>query len=388
MPEFPVQEFQALQLQRLAEGCQAYPAMSNNASALGHACERYLVYKRTRGEEEEPISPRVKAIFQEGIVQEDQAIQIIKEMGYHYERSQESFGIKDLQIRGKMDGVTIARSNGRASAKWASEIKSVNEHTFERLNRAEDFLGSVWYEKWYVQLQLAIYHVATKQGFDDAGVMWLKNKCARVVKPISMPYDEKVLDIAFKKAASINQHMSAGTLPKRLPWTQGMCADCGFRAICLPEEEFKAQPVIEDPKFIGDLKRWEMLKDSKSEYDKLDKHIKAVLRGKEAVIAGPFSITGKKYGADGWKVDIARTMSDQDVQTVQEATKDQSSAVSEAAVKLVEAMQGSKTMDELNKLKATIKAQAKDFTEVEKDYLQSFFKVHVKRLRVKGGEPA
>ena len=226
MPEFPVANFKARQIQKLAERSFSRNAMSNNASLIGHPCARYLVYKRTRGAEGTPPSPELIALFEEGNVQEGEAMQIIRSLGYAYERSQEAYSIRDCQINGKMDGVTLLRQGGKIVGRWASEIKSVNDFTFNFLDNVSQLRnGKHWHFRWLVQLQLAIFHVSEREGFDDTGVLWLKDKTRRLMKPISVPLDTDVLDETFKKCFLVNSHLKAGTVPNRLPFTDGLCLD-------------------------------------------------------------------------------------------------------------------------------------------------------------------
>jgi hypothetical protein len=316
--EFPVDEFLSQQEHELAGRIKTYQAMSNNVSAIGHDCVRYLVYKRTRGDEASPISTELQALFDEGNAQEVSTASRIAELGYKYERGQESFGFKDLEIRGKLDGVVMKVSGGKIVGKWACEIKKVNGYMWEKINIWEDLLENWWQRKWVTQLQLAIFHVASKEGFDDTGVFFLKNTEKNLIKPLAMPMDEKIIDAAFEKARQVNLHMKAGTVPDRCDYTLGICKTCEFNAICCPDENFLAGENITDPEFIESLKRHEMLAQSSKEYARLHDFIKEVLRGKVYAVAGPFRISGKESGR-GWKMEIERVFSDNDVEKINAA---------------------------------------------------------------------
>lgn len=316
--DFPVNEFLAQQEQELAGRIKTYQAMSNNVSAIGHPCLRYLVYKRTRGDEATPISPETQALFDEGISQEAVTIRKIIDLGYRYERGQESFGFKDLEIRGKMEGVAIKVSGGKVVGKWAAEIKKVNAYAWDKINVWEDLYDSMWHYRWLVQLQLAIYHVASKEGFDDTGVLFLKNTEKNLVKPIAVPMQAKIIDETFAKAKAVNQHIKDGTEPDRCDYTIGACKFCEFAAMCCPDEQFLAGENITDQEFIAKLRRREQLYEGSKEYDRIDKDVKEVLRGKVFAVAGPFRISGKKSG-NGWKVEIERVLEDGAAEAIESA---------------------------------------------------------------------
>jgi len=386
--EFPVYEFLTQQEHELAARCRTYQAMSNNVSAIGHPCVRYLVYKRTRGEEAVPVSTDLQSLFDEGNAQEESTISKIKTLGYKYERSQESFGFKDLEIRGKIDGVAIKVVGGKIVGKWASEIKKVSAYAWDSINVWEDLLKNWWQAKYVTQLQLAILHVSTKEGFDDSGVFFLKHTEKNLVKPISMPMRQDIIDAAFDKARSVNAHMKSGTDPERCDYTLGICEKCEFNAICGPESQFLAGENITSQEFIGKLRRRETLHEESKEFDRLDKDIKETLRGKTYALAGPFRITGKEYGK-GWKVDIERVMSDDDMEKMSPAIQipvQNPVSVRQEHPDLAsfrDRIAMARTTDQLNVIREDFKAvhSKTPFSEPEMGILQSEFKPAYVRLK-------
>lgn len=319
MPSFPVAEFMETQIQKLADRARSHLAMSNNASALGHGCLRYLVYRRTIGDQAVPPTPEKQALFDEGKLQEDVAIDLIRRTGYRYERGQEMFGVADLEIRGQMEGIVIKLDDtGRQVGKWAAEIKKVEDWTFDSLNTWEQLLQSPWHFRWLVQLQLAIYHVMSKEGWDDCGVLFLKHTSRAIVKPISVPFNLEVLNTAFERAKQINANIKAGTVPDRCEYTKGLCTFCEYAHICQPDEAFikEAGENITDQEFIAKLERRAELEASGAEYRSLDKEVKTVLKGKPYAIAGPFRIQGKANKAGAWLCTIDRVMDAADAEAV------------------------------------------------------------------------
>lgn len=320
MPTFPVEQFMDNQYQFFAGKDKPHNAASNNVSAIGHGCTRYLVFKRTIGDQADPLSPEKKALFEEGKLQEDVAMTIIKRSGFRYERGQEPFGIPDLQIRGQMEGVVmrIDEATGKIVGKWAAEIKKVEEFTFEKINQWEQLLDSPWHYKWLVQLQMAIYHVASKEGWDDSGVLFLKHTSKALVKPIAVPYQIEIVDKAMAKAKIVNEHIAAKTVPERCEYTLGLCQFCEFKTVCQPEEAFltTAGEVITDETFIAKLERRETLHAESKEFDQVDKFIKGIIKGKPYILAGPFRITGKPNKAGSWMTTIERVMDNESAKEI------------------------------------------------------------------------
>lgn len=374
MADFPVGQFLDEQEKELAEGGGTWKAMSNNVSALGHPCERYLVYKRLCGDEAIPFPPKVVALMREGTEQEPFAIRLIQKRGYVYARSQEAIEIPDLQIRGKMDGVTYPKDT-RNGIKWASEIKTVESMTYEKLNSVADLFESIWHKRWYVQLQLAIYHVSSKESFDDKGLLWIKSRSHQMIKPIQVPLDMKTIDETFEKCKRINQHLTAGTLPDYLPITEGMCTGCDMRLVCSPTEKYTAGANIEDANFEKKLRRREELQAAKSEYDKLDRTVKGVLKeaATEYAICGPFQITVKQNKTSK-TINIDRVVQDEDAPPTPKAPEPKEDApLSGKVAPWATLIQGSKTEDDLLNIKERLKAEVDQFTKDEMSFLSRLF---------------
>jgi len=380
MAEFPVQQFMQEQEQQLAKDCGSWLAQSNNVSAIGHPCERMLVYKRTIGDQATPFTPTKKAALDEGTEQEKFAARLIEDRGYRFERSQEVIHIPDLQIRGKIDGVTYPVGD-RSGVKWASEIKTLEQFfSYEKMNTVADLFDSIWHRNWYVQLQLAIYHVSSRPDHDDTGLLWLKPRSHKLFKPIQVPLDMRIIDETFKKCEQVNNHLAAGTLPDRLPMTKGACEYCGFKDFCRPEEAYAAGSNIDDPEFETLLKRREELHDAQKEFNRLDKKAKDVLKGLPYAICGPFAITGKET-KKGMSVEIKRVMED-------DAVPPQPPVVEEEPVKeedeftqqWAKAIQKCKTEAELMQVKEDLQQYRKSLNKEQADYLANLFGIVYDRM--------
>lgn len=389
MPEFPVKDFMAIQASSIERRCRSRRAMSNQASAIGHLCLRYVVYRRTVGEQSIPPSIELQAIFDEGNHQEDQAIAIIKEMGFGYEREQELIDFPEYQIKGRIDGVTVLRERGKVIGEWASEIKSTASYYYPKLNTVADLRDSNdnMFNKWYTQIQLAILSISGNDP-DAHGILWLKNKDFRMVKPITIPIDFDRLNKAFTNAKLVNLHMKNNTLPGRIDYYRGICQRCDCRLICNPEEALKGIDTTNDPEFISKLMRWETLEQNGREFKVLDKEIKDAVRGKDRLLAPPFEIKGKTHGEKGWRSTITRIMDDESVEALKTfeviTQPTEVKSVDEIPEKLkliVESILKCKTMESVQEVKDRIKSMSKKFDADDKQILAGHFRVQVLKIR-------
>jgi hypothetical protein len=394
MPSFPVEDFMAVQLRQLESQQESRRSMSNNASAIGHLCARYIVYKRTVGDQALPPSPELQAIFNEGNDQEPRAVSLIRSMGFDFERQQQAIAFPEYEIRGFIDGVTVLKERNRNVAEWASEIKSVAAYYYPNLNNYRDLKNSEdnLFSKWYTQTQLAIYSISGDDP-NACGVLWLKNKECSMVKPINIPIDFECIDRTFKRAKLINLHIKNNTLPERIDWYKGICRRCECRMICQPEEAFMAIEKTEDPAFIDKLKRREQLQQAGKEFKEIDKEVKDSLRYKSELLAPPFKITGKPHGSNGWRVFIDRFMDDESAEAVRVFTsiEDEPDTIKEVEMDeptrlLTIAIKACKNMNDILKVKDRIKSTYDNPGNEMKKILQDCFKEQVRKIRKGQGE--
>ena len=201
----------------------------------------------------------------------------------------------------------IVKKDGVEIGKYPAEIKSVQTDAFERINTMDDIRLSdnIWQRKWYAQLQLAINHTKDTRGFGPFGVLLLKDKTKKRVKPISFYFDQAEIDRCIANGIEVNRHVAAKTLPDRVSYASGACKWCDYRHICNPEEIFKAGKNIQDEDFISKLREWHELEESSSRCKKLWEYIKETLRGVEFATAGEFQVEGNATKT-GWKVNVTK----------------------------------------------------------------------------------
>jgi len=263
---------------------QQWPVRSNRASTLGHPCERYLVYERTRWAEKKLHDVITQFIFDEGAIHESAVIKELEEAGLKIIEQQRPFEWKKYQITGHIDGKIID-----GSTVIPFEVKSMSDWTWKSISSIEDMKNSKfhWIRQYLAQINLYLI-------MDDKeeGMFILKNKQNGLLKQIEVKLDYEYTESLIKKAERINLHIENQTLPDRISSEFGICEDCGYMHICLPSIEHKGT-IIDDPEIEIKLERRAKLKEFVDEYNELDKEIKEKFKEVPELIIGNWKIIGK-----------------------------------------------------------------------------------------------
>ena len=261
-----------------------WPVNSNRASELGHPCDRYLVYLRTRGMERPLHDIGLQFIFDEGNLHEDAVLRDLREAGIRIIEQQRSFEWKKYQITGSIDGKI--QDDGNIIP---IEIKSFSQWNWNAINSAEDMFKSkaVYMKKYPAQLTLYLI-----MGEKETGLFILKNKTNGLLKQIPLKLDFAYAETLIQKAERINAHIKAGTLPDRIPYEDNISGDCPFAHICLPDHKHEAT-LLDDPELESKLDRRGELKSLKDEFEEIDKEIKNSLKEKSEAIIGKWMVKGK-----------------------------------------------------------------------------------------------
>ena len=266
------------------------PAM-NYAYNCGFPCARNLVYCRTHWQEKSLPEIGKLLIFREGNLHEDSVIRLLMDAGVPIVETQRPFEIKQIQLRGKIDG-QIKGDDGKLTP---CEIKSMNPFDFEKINTLEDMKNStkVWI-RGYVS-QMMVYLMGMEK---DAGIFIIKNKVNGELKFIPCALDYEFAEKDWKKLELVNSHVAAGTLPERID-DRSVCRWCEFKHICLPDEVSEGINITDDPELLELLEKREAMSDKASEYEKLDKQIKEkYFKGKDVgdyLVGGKFQVKISTY---------------------------------------------------------------------------------------------
>lgn len=274
-----------------------WPVRSNRASELGHECLRYLVLNRTRWEEKTLHGARLQAIFDEGNLHEKAVLRLLEDSGFNITEQQRGFEWKEYQITGHIDAKLITNGNV-----IPLEIKSSSSFVWESLSDIKDLYNGKYHYLRKYPAQMTSYLLMDEK---SEGLFIFKNKQTGELKEISMPIDYVLGAELLRKAEAINKHVAEDTLPDCIPWDEQICGDCGYVHICLPEVDRDALQIQTDPELEAKIERWFELKPSKSEYDGLDKEIKAQLKNQDKIVIGDYMITGKMVQKKGFSVNAS-----------------------------------------------------------------------------------
>ena len=270
------------------------PCHINRASELGHPCDRYLVFLRTRWKEASLHSPELQLIFDEGRTHEQAAVRQLEAMGYRIQEQQRDYEWKEYQITGHIDGKIQV-----SDALLPFEFKSMSPWIWDKTTTIDDLHAAKqpWLRKYPAQVMLY-----TLLANASEALLILKNKLTGRLKDLLVPLDFTYAESLLKKAERVNAHVAAGTTPPPIPWEEAICGSCKFGHICLPEAKREALQFVAFPELEEKLKRRAALETAKQEFDALDKEVKETVKGQAKVVVGDFLITGKEQTRKAYPV--------------------------------------------------------------------------------------
>ena len=247
-----------------------YPCHSNRASQLADECERRLVYYRTSWDKQIIPDVGLQYIFDEGNNQEEAVLNDLRNAGFSVTEQQRPFTWPEHQITGTIDARVGLNGN-----RFPVEIKSMNPHIFDNMDKVEDLKKYPWTSKYLGQILIYLL-----LGNSEEGLLILKNKTSGRLKQMEIRLAD-YLDLAeelIQKADRINQHIKNGTLPPKINVFK-VCSDCPFQAICLPEVLSKGGiEFIDNEALEKSLNRRLELAPLTKEYATIDKQVKEELK--------------------------------------------------------------------------------------------------------------
>lgn len=265
---------------------------------MGHPCERYLYLLIKHWDEQKPHDVGLQSIFDLGNTMEEYTIKNIKEAGYEViTPTVRSWKIDKPFITGRED-IRIKDENGEL---LPVEIKGLSPFEFDKLNSIDDFFKSKrHYVRGYpAQLQIYMYHFSKEKGF-----FALTNKLTGQTKFIEMPFDYEYAESLLQKAERIYKALDENTPPDSCD-DVNVCENCPLQHICGDVKRVPADVELDD-ELETLINRKQELAESKREYEKVDKEIKARVGDREKVITGSYLITRNKIERKEYTV-AART---------------------------------------------------------------------------------
>lgn len=272
-PAIVIEDVPSVLRESLVENYRVSAVRSNRAGVLGHPCLRYLTYLRTRWEEMMPPEPELLQIFREGRVHEQAVLDQLREAGYNVILQQYPFAYRErpeLMISGKIDGAILLRD--RRTIPF--DVKSFAPATWHQIEEHNEMSvrehRHYWVRNAYAQLLL--YDLMDNQ---EVGLLFCKNKATGQLKQVEVYLDFAYAETLLQKAAAVNRHVAAHTLPDRIPYSQAICGRCDAFAMCLPDEALRVgATLVDDPAFEAQLTRRAELEAAASEFKRLDEAIK------------------------------------------------------------------------------------------------------------------
>lgn len=287
-------------LERKASKIKQYPTHTNRASELGHVCERYLVFKRTRWQEAVLHDVALQVLFDEGDLHESAVIRELQDAGFQIIEQQRSYEWPKYQITGHVDGKIVL--DGVA---YPFDVKSMSSYIFKSVQTVDDLLHAKYAHLKKYPAQIQLYQLLDNK---ENGLFILKDKSSGQLKELWMPLDLVYCEALVQKAERINAHVASGTVPDPIPWDERTCGSCQFAHICLPEARRESLDLTNDPELEAKLKRRAELDPLRQEFKEIDDDVKSLLKEKPKVVVGDFLITGKWIEPKGkpkyWKTDI------------------------------------------------------------------------------------
>jgi len=275
---------------------KVYPQHVARASEIGHPCERYLVYSITHWDKKQPYGPELEFIFEGGRLVEDLAIKDFEDAGFNVYRPEPDKAI--AESRPRITGHIDIRVDFGTGEVHTGEIKGLNVYDWQKLNTIDDFFNSRkhWIVKYPAQLMTYMYIKGEEIGF-----FYLKSIPRFQPKFIWVKLDINYMDSILKKTERVEKHVAEKTLPDPVENTS-VCENCPFNHICLPYIERAELEFIDDGELLELLETRENLKEAASEYNEVDRLIKAKVQGHEKISVGDFLIIGKPVHKKGYTV--------------------------------------------------------------------------------------
>jgi hypothetical protein len=288
-------------LENVASRIKQWPVKSNRASDLGHPCLRYHVYQRTQWSEKALHDVNLELIFMMGNEIEKIVIRQLQDAGVIVQEQQRAFEWPQYQITGSIDGKIIA--NGKA---FPFDVKSCSQWIFKAINSIDDLKNSKYLHLRKYPVQLNTYMLLDNV---EEGLFIFKDKTSGQLKEVWMQLDYELGEQTLKKCEAINAFVARNELPDRIDFDEGICGQCPYAHICLPQMAWKEVEID-----VGELEtiidRMKEIAPLVLEHDEMNDQLNALVKGKEKILAGKYFITGKwiekKNGTRYWKKAVVK----------------------------------------------------------------------------------
>lgn len=257
-------------------------------------CDRRMVLEATRPEDQAPWTPEILAKFQFGEDRERDILADLMRIGrdadppFRVVGQQQRYELRDHKSRVAIVGKVDAQLELDATTSAPIEIKAWSPALVDRITKFSDLFDNVWTRAGAYQSLAYLYGTARPFGF-----LVLARSGLPLLLPVILDDHLDDLERFLARAEIVVDHIEAGTLPPYLENDAAECKRCPFYGgTCNPPIGGAGAVVIADPEIEQLIARREELDQAASEYDRLDRDLKAKLRGTESAVCGPYLISG------------------------------------------------------------------------------------------------
>lgn len=291
-------EFDAKLTDSFEKEIKVYPARSNWPSNAGHPCDRFLVWRRTRWQEQATHDAHLQSIFDEGREHQQKVIDRLTKMGFEVTETDRPFEYAGFS--GRIDGKFKGYNGERFDKPIPLEIKTCSPHVFDALTTEANIVTSRHHYIRGYRHQMTLYLLMDNA---EDGAYVFKNKLTGWLKLIPAKLDWALADSLIQRFKGIDVLVAEKADPPPISYDDGICGRCGFLALCYPPRDFgEGAEMIVDQDFIDMLARHQELKPSASEYEAIDKAISGRVKNHPLILAGDYVIEGKEIPRKGFTV--------------------------------------------------------------------------------------
>jgi hypothetical protein len=256
-------------------------------------CTRRMVLELTHCDQLPPFPANVLAKFRRGDDRERDLLIDLTRIGREAEPpfgvfgQQQRFALNDRKGRVAISGKVDARLKF-ADANPPIEVKAWSPTLVDRIETFADLFESPWTRSGAHQLLAYLYGSGEPFGF-----LLLDRSGLPLLLPVELdPHLDRMEDFLTRAEHALD-HRAAGTLPDFLVGDAAECQRCPFYGgHCNPPIAHAGTQVLTDPELEVLLEQREAVRVAGQDYNRLDKEVKARLRGIESGVAGAFSIQG------------------------------------------------------------------------------------------------
>lgn len=277
---------------------KVYPARSNWPSNAGHPCDRFLVWRRTRWQEQATHDAGLQSIFDEGREHQQKVIDRLVKMGFEITETDRPFEYAGFS--GRIDGKIKSYGSERFEKPLPIEIKTCSPYVFDALTTEEDIVKSRHHYIRGYQHQMTLYLLMDNA---EEGAYIFKNKLSGWLKLIPSKLNWTLADGLMKRFKEIDTLVADKSDPPPITYDDGICGRCGFLALCYPPRDYgEGAEIVVDQGFLDMLARHQELKAAQSEYSALDEAITKRVKNHPLILAGDYVIEGKELSRKGFTV--------------------------------------------------------------------------------------